>query len=200
MKKYLWFWLFSFLFLPGQARPLDDPDEFSRRHELSLAYGILPITGWMDSFAGLFTDKSGFASGRSHTSGWGAVSICYNFSMNRKVAFGGMYTCSGMKEVVASGNGPTGKFSTRFHTVMPVLKFSWYSRPKVLLYTRAGIGIVISTQQESGFVEKTYSRKNAYLAWQCSPVGIEVGTGFAGFAEIGIGNAGLLSAGLRYRF
>ena len=206
MKKYILVFIANFLTIPLFSASFAESSYAHKRHEVSISYGILPITGWMDTFTDLFSDAitgaiEGAQTRSRNSTSWGALNLMYNYRINSRVAFGAIYSYSGMKEDIYSDNLQIGKSQTSFHTIMPMFKFNWFNKPLVTMYTRIGIGLVLSFDKEEYFTGvEDYHSKNAYLAWQVSPVGIEIGKSLAGFLELGFGTTGLFSAGLRYRF
>ncbi|WP_154668386.1 MULTISPECIES: hypothetical protein [Bacteroidales] len=206
MKKYILVFIANFLTIPLFSASFAESSYAHKRHEVSISYGILPITGWMDTFTDLFSDAitgaiEGAQTRSRNSTSWGALNLMYNYRINSRVAFGAIYSYSGMKEDIYSDNLQIGKSRTSFHTIMPMFKFNWFNKPLVTMYTRIGIGLVLSFDKEEYFTGVgDYHSKNAYLAWQVSPVGIEIGKSLAGFLELGFGTTGLFSAGLRYRF
>ena len=206
MKKYILVFIANFLTIPLFSASFAESSYAHKRHEVSISYGILPITGWMDTFTDLFSDAitgaiEGAQTRSRNSTSWGALNLMYNYRINSRVAFGAIYSYSGMKEDIYSDNLQIGKSRTSFHTIMPMFKFNWFNKPLVTMYTRIGIGLVLSFCKKESFKGVgDYHSKNAYLAWQVSPVGIEIGKSLAGFLELGFGTTGLFSAGLRYRF
>ncbi len=112
---------------------------------------------------------------------WGSISLDYSFRV-----IGGL------------GVGATGVYSSddvnNYYSLMPFVKMRWLNLKIVSFYSRAGLGW--RYEQMKGHSDLNRSR----MAWQVSPIGIEVGTKVAAYAEGGIGDLGYLVAGLRLRF
>ncbi|MEG1606860.1 MAG: hypothetical protein RR329_01385 [Mucinivorans sp.] len=78
----------------------------------------------------------------------------------------------------------------------PNLKVNWFHRTNVRLYSRVGVGFGLVNrvdQQEVGM------KSTFILSWQLSPIGVEFGRKLSGFVEVGYGNLGLVSAGIKLR-
>lgn len=196
----------ALLIFPAGANAQTNGTDF-RRNEISLSYGILPTTSWMDMITDMFILVGTGATGSPQTrnsSELGAFTASYYYRFNKVLAVGGSYTYSRIdKQIInADTNVKIGKAASNYHTVMPTLKVNWLNRGVISLYSKVSAGISIGTYRE------TYDRGNGsdfrdtavMFAFQVSPIGIEAGRGLAGFLEAGIGNTGTVMAGIRYRF
>ena len=72
-------------------------------------------------------------------------------------------------------------------SIMPTVRFNWFYRDKVQLYSTVSVGIITD-------FEEVYPWGDVTL------VGCSFGHRFFGFAEVGMGVAGWLRAGVGYRF
>ena len=72
-------------------------------------------------------------------------------------------------------------------SVMPSVRFNWFYREKVQLYSTVSIGVVTDFD-------------SVYPWGDLTLVGCSFGRKFFGFAEVGMGTAGWLRAGVGYRF
>ena len=72
-------------------------------------------------------------------------------------------------------------------SVMPSVRFNWFYREKVQLYSSISIGVVTDFD-------------SIYPWGDLTLVGCSFGRKFFGFAEVGMGTAGWLRAGVGYRF
>ena len=85
---------------------------------------------------------------------------------------------------------------------MPAVKFNWLRKEKVGLYSKLAAGVTFTSNNIKD-TDKTVSSdkdKDLMFNFQASMIGVEVGTTIRGFAEIGVGEQGLILLGLRYRF
>lgn len=85
----------------------------------------------------------------------------------------------------------TGKVSDCMICFIPEAKFTFLNKKWVRLYGSAGVGVC-------GYCSL---RNSASVAIQFTPIGVEVGRSFFGFAELGIGHLHSgIQAGLGYKF
>lgn len=162
----------------------------SRRQEISLSYGVAPVTDWIDSYSNLLT---GVVLGAdTELTGWGAVSLGYNFRVVGGLRVGAQVIYSSNTQEV---KGSSSELRNRYWSVMPTVKWNWLNLKIVSIYARVGAGVTMA-KGEYG----SHSDTSTQFAFQVSPLGVEVGGRLAAFAEAGIGTSGSLSAGIRYRF
>ena len=72
-------------------------------------------------------------------------------------------------------------------SVMPSVRFNWFYREKVQLYSTISVGVITDFDE-------------VYPWGDLTLVGCSFGRKFFGFAEVGMGMAGWLRAGVGYRF
>jgi len=82
-------------------------------------------------------------------------------------------------------------FTTKI-SVAPSVRFSYFNKPLVNLYSAASVGW--------GLTMRGNDRPNLNVFFQITFFGISVGKNFFGGAEVGIGYKGLFCANLGYRF
>ena len=51
----------------------------SRRSEVSVSYGVAPVTDWIDSYSDMLTGL--FTNANTDLKGWGAVTVGYSFRL-----------------------------------------------------------------------------------------------------------------------
>lgn len=162
----------------------------SRRQEITLSYGVAPVTDWIDSYSNLLSGSVVGADTKS--TGWGAVTVGYGFRLIGGLKIGAQVVYSSNSQTV---QGTGSDVSYRYWSVVPNLKWNWLNLKIVSIYARVGAGVT--------FARASYearSEKSTQLAFQVSPLGVEVGGRLAAYAEAGIGTSGSLVAGIRYRF
>ena len=82
MKKYILVFIANFLTIPLFSASFAESIYADKRHEVSISYGILPITGWMDTFTDLFSDAitgaiEGAQTRSRNSTSWGALNLMY---------------------------------------------------------------------------------------------------------------------------
>lgn len=162
----------------------------SRRQEITLSYGVAPVTDWIDSYSNLLSGAVLGADTKS--SGWGAVSLGYSFRLIGGLKIGAQLVYSSNSQAV---QGAGSDISNRYWSVLPNLKWNWLNLKIVSIYARAGAGVTFARVSYGGRNEQS-----TQFAFQVSPLGVEVGGRLAAYAEAGIGTSGSVVAGIRYRF
>ena len=80
-------------------------------------------------------------------------------------------------------------------TLMPIVRFAWFRRGIVQLYSSAGVGLNLAYVKEP---QQRYFE--GVVAHDVTFIGISVGRNFFGYFDIGAGQRGAVSVGLGYRF
>jgi len=155
----------------------------SRRSEVSVSYGVAPVTDWIDSYSDMLTGL--FTNANTDLKGWGAVTVGYSFRLIGSLRLGAQVVYSSNTQEV---RGAGSEIRNRYWSLLPNVKWNWMNLKVVSFYSfsRSEVG------GESG--------KSTQFAFQVSPVGVEVGGRVAAYAEAGIGTSGCLLVGVRYRF
>ena len=178
------------------------------RHEFSIGYGVMPVSEWAGAFTNAVDYPDDFKSlNRSNSSHYGAVSLDYNFRLNKRIGLGvGVIYAYSKKDVTFNYNNIfVENECNNFLSIMPKVKLNWIEKEKFTLYTTVGVGLCIDfynavhTGSAPGLTERKCNT-DFMLAYQFSPIGIEVGKKTAFFMEAGIGNAGSAIAGVRVKF
>ena len=153
----------------------------SRRSEVSVSYGVAPVTDWIDSYSDMLTGL--FTNANTDLKGWGAVTVGYSFRLIGSLRLGAQVVYSSNTQEV---RGAGSEIRNRYWSLLPNVKWNWMNLKVVSFYSRLGAGATFS--------------KSTQFAFQVSPVGVEVGGRVAAYAEAGIGTSGCLLVGVRYRF
>ena len=157
-------------------------------NEISIAYGGGSNTDLVSSIGkGMFTGKQ--------LDYWGPISLEYfrRLNSNDRVGIGGIFVVGGCK-FDDSGNA-----KSVYYTIMPSIKYNWSVKKYVSWYSKAAVGVTFVSQSgESRSKDKDDA--SAVFNFQASLIGVEVGSAFRGFAELGWGEQGIIMAGLRYKF
>lgn len=162
----------------------------SRRQEISLSYGVAPVTDWIDSYSDLLTGA--VLGSDTKLSGWGAISLGYNFRLIGGLRLGAQVIYSSNTQQIKDSKSD---LKNRYWSVMPNVKWNWLNLKIVSIYARVGAGVTFAKGEYGA-----RSESSTQFAFQVSPIGVEVGGRLAAYAEAGIGTSGSLTAGIRYRF
>ena len=172
------------------------------RHELSLSYGV----GSAAQFGAGIGEGIGLIFSNTEYDdraiiGPIAAEYYYHFN-NPKWAIGGIlsYCKWDSDRINKSSREKESEVNRNFFSVMPSVKYYWINKNSFGLYSKlgAGIGFLSRTDKDQTNAEK--SDNGCYFMFQLSVLGAEFGGKFRGFAELGIGDQGLLQAGIRYKF
>ena len=193
MKKILTILLSLFIALSVNAKDYNN--------ELSFTYGQFTVPQFAYVMGGVL--GSAFTLGHftfDNTKFIGAAGFEYVHYTNDWFGFGGTVMCdystSDAYNVSSEGEKTyNGKFNLGFISIMPNVKFSWFNREKVSLYSKLalGPGIVFSNGDSI--------ENNITFAAQVTPIGVDFGKNtIRGFAELGVGMQGILNLGIRKLF
>ena len=178
-------------------------------NEVSLSVGVLSYPHMVMGFGGILA--SAFTAGNAEIDACntvGAYSFEYMRYVHPHVAVGGIVTYEACRLKMVNKDGtPQDSHWQHFMSAIPAVKFPWFSKEHVSMYSKAALGLMAdvneaySTTDSNGEVEETPSCLNISLGFQVTPVGIDFGgRSFRGFVETGFGVSGLVLGGLRYCF
>ena len=171
------------------------------RNEFSITYGQATIPQYAYVLGGVFGaafSLGHFSFENAHM--LGAVGVEYVHYVNNWLGFGGAVQCDYMTadamNVASDGTKtPNGKFQLGYLSAMPVVKFAWFNRERVGLYSKLGFGAGYS------FANDSEPKDNFGFSAQVTLVGVDFGgESFRGFVEVGIGMQGTVSGGVRWLF
>ena len=119
----------------------------------------------------------------------GNYSLSYTYQERRWLQYGGMATFGAStcwRRDVATGE-KIENLSQYCLSIMPTVRFNWFYREAVQLYSAVSVGVVTDFD-------------SAYLWGDATLLGCSFGRKFFGFAEFGLGISGWARAGFGYRF
>ena len=119
----------------------------------------------------------------------GNYSLSYTYHERRWLQYGGMATFGAStcwRRDVATGE-KIENLSQYCLSIMPTVRFNWFYREAVQLYSSVSVGVVTDFD-------------SAYLWGDATLLGCSFGRKFFGFAEFGLGISGWARAGVGYRF
>jgi hypothetical protein len=174
------------------------------RHEVSVFYGGPSISHLGSAFGelvGLVFTNAEYDDGKI----FGPIGGEYYYHCNNpRLAIGGIVTYSKWDSDVLRRNSSHDKIGERnrsYLSIMPSIKWYWVNKNHFGLYCKAAVGpILVSCTAKDYEVNSSNSESGIYPMFQASPIGVEFGGKFRGFAELGFGDQGLLLGGVRYKF
>ena len=199
-KKLIILCLAAILCLPTFAQ--QEPENFCR-HEISIGYGIHPVSGDESFF-------SGYHFGHDIDQ-VGAFYGAYTYFFNQHFGIGGTY-CYDPRVIQYwyqgyNTNGAQTQACTldeSCHSLMSHVKINTVSKKVFTHYVKVDTGLCFwgykLTEYHPEMFEVELPDQHCCFAWQVA-TGIEVGYGpVAGFLQCGVGMEGNFSLGIRYKF
>lgn len=183
------------------------------RIEISASYGFAPATGIIKDMYEIETDDLKFNS-FDDAEKWGAITANVNLRLTEKFALGLSYTFSQLSQDAGYQikDVTIATFSNQelsYNSLMLNIKKAWMSTRFVTVYSRISGGVTfikikgdvdtfIKIKGDDDFLS-SYEESKKYVAFQVSPIGVEVGNNLAVFLEGGFGTMGILQGGVRLR-
>ena len=171
----------------------------TRRHDLSLSYGVLSSDQLTDIFEDIVTIVLTFGTfGKTDQEFTGVPFLTYHYSSNSRFGFGaaiGGYDSSGHLQFAGDD---VGTFKEKNYIAAVELDYHWIMKPSFQMYSGAGVGV----RYRKGTYETTESDTVSKVlpAFHLNALGIRFGRKIGFFLEMGIGYKGLLSGGVNAQF
>ena len=168
-----------------------------KKNEIGVFYGVESASNIISVVT------SGFAAATGdQSSWWGPVGIEYYHHVSPVVAVGGvavLASCKAEDEKTKSKD-----LKETFITVMPSVKFNWLRKKSFGMYSALSAGVMFASVSVKGDAKtQDADAKDETLTlfmFQATALGVEFGSNIRGFVEAGVGEKGLLCAGVRYKF
>ncbi|MBR6015798.1 MAG: outer membrane beta-barrel protein [Prevotella sp.] len=168
------------------------------KHEIGVFYGFGSASDILSTYTSMFAAAAG-----DQSSWWGPVGVEYYYHISPVVGLGAVAeyaSCKAMDE-----KNRTNDLNETFITVMPSVKFNWLRKKYFGMYSSLSAGAMFLSLSCDNNVKATDpdAKDETLVAFmfQATALGMEFGgSAFRGFVEAGIGEKGLLCAGLRYKF
>jgi len=201
---------------------------YNTKHEVAVSVGTLTNSQYLDAWDD-FADIAASALVTSVVTGGTytgivsqkndvnlpAISVEYFYHVHKAIGLGGIFTYNGEKsdmycdyqDNIHSKTTEEKVGTARRHniTIMPAVKFDWLRREHIGLYSKAAVGITFMMERQNqdtpnGDTE-VYNDNDLVVNFQATVLGFEAGNErIRGFAELGMGEQGVVQAGLRYKF
>lgn len=168
-----------------------------QRSEVGVFYGTSSASNILSVFSTMFSAAVG-----DQSSWWGPVGVEYYYHLTPVVAVGGVGVIAGCKAIDEKTNEKD--LTQTYITLMPSVKFNWLRKSGFGMYSAASAGMMISSVSIGEGVQQydpeAEDETLATFIFNVTALGVEFGGNLRGFAELGLGEKGVLCAGLRYRF
>lgn len=188
----------SFVFVPAQAQ------EEETRHEVSISYGTVPNSIWID----IYTDviKAMFGETQDSYKYFGPISLEYYYHTSPLIGVGAIAVFASNNENGFISDEQSSHTFRSYFSFMPSVKFNWLRKKNWGMYSKLAAGVTYAhfnqDDYENGKATGNKTTANDLLFnFQASLLGIEAGgSNVRGFIEIGMGEQGVALAGVRYKF
>ncbi len=168
------------------------------KHEVGVFYGFESASNILS----ILTSSISAAAG-DQSSFWGPIGAEYYYHVSPVVGVGAVAAYAGCK----AEDEKTGQndLTETYLTVMPSVKFNWLRKKNFGMYSALSAGVMfcsISCNDNAKANDpKAKDETLTAFIFQATALGAEFGgEQFRGFVEAGLGEKGLLCAGLRYKF
>ena len=169
-----------------------------QKHEIGVFYG----TGSASDVISFYTTVFSAAAG-DQGSWWGPIGVEYYYHVSPVVGVGAVATIAGCK--VEDTKTRQRDLTETYFSVMPSVKFNWLRKKHFGMYSAVSAGVTFCKMSCNDNAKKNdpdaKDETQAAFMFQATALGAEFGgEQFRGFVEAGVGEKGLLCAGLRYKF
>ena len=169
-----------------------------QKHEVGVFYGA----GSASDVFSIITSSISAAVG-DQSSFWGPVGVEYYYNVSPALGIGGVAAYAGCKAMDDKTHAED--LTEKFITVMPSVKFNWLRKKNFGMYSALSAGVMFASVSCNDNAKKNDPNAKdetvTTFMFQATALGAEFGgEQFRGFIEAGVGEKGLLCAGLRYKF
>ena len=174
------------------------------KHEFGISYGVgvSTIGDGIDNAVGRGIWESLEGTKWENDKQFGTLAaeyFCY-LNGNPKLAIGSILSYAQFGEDVVKDT-KIGERTRHYISVIPALKYSWVNKNSWALYSKLGVGPMLMMERSKDLVKNSDETDSQfYFAFQASLLGVEFGGKLRGFIEAGVGEQGILLAGLKYKF
>ena len=172
--------------------------KFSPKHELRVGIGTVSIPsivlldegwGYDDYYPNFRKDMQNADTYLSPCNFVGNYSLSYTYHDRKWLQYGGqvVFGASTRSRRDATTHKEVENLNNYMLSVMPTVRFSWFYRENVQLYSSVSLCLVTDFD-------------GVYMWGDSALFGCSFGRKFFGFAELGLGVSGWLRAGVGYRF
>ena len=188
------------LYVPAQAQEIEET-----RHEISVSYGTVPNSTWID----VLTDVIPAIFGETHEKERyvGPIGLEYYYHTSPLVGVGAVAVFATNNEDAYSKEVLKSHQAKSYYTLMPAVKFNWLRKAKWGMYSKVAIGASLASFSKQDYNEsgkltgKKETSNDVFFNFHASLLGVEAGgQNVRGFAELGLGEQGIILGGVRYRF
>ena len=174
---------------------------YDTKHEVAVSYGIDSNSQIIDAFEEI---GGGLFGARFDNEKYiGPISAEYFYHLKPWLGVGGIFVYGQNKQDVMMDHEKNGESKNSYITLMPAVKFDWLRKKNFGMYSKLAVGATLRSEKYDSNINSnnSYSDSEVHVNWQASLIGIEGGSPTVrGFAELGMGEQGIILAGVRYKF
>jgi hypothetical protein len=183
-------------------------DQSKLPNDVNISYGLGTVylfTTEVDHSYDMYSSYN--SSDRTEISSPGTLMVGYNRMMNKVIMIGFLasYINCNYKRTYTDYEGnfmDEATFNDNLLSGIAKVTFNYVNKPKVRVYSAAGMGITVDLSNVQGDLPQSVSEsaRKILFAGQVTFMGIRFGRTFGGFCEFGFGTNAIISAGLNYQF
>ena len=173
------------------------------KHEVGISYGALSNTTWMSLGDAMGTILTFGAVKYSDGKFTGPIAVEYFYHLNPIIGVGAIGAYAKETKDILVDNENYGEAKNSYVTVMPAAKFNWLRTKYFGMYSKVAAGLTFVSLKENYSKSGVENRSESKVGFnfQASALGIEAGSeNIRAFAEFGVGEQGVILAGIRAKF
>lgn len=176
---------------------------YDTKHEIGISYGAMSNTTWMSIGDAMGTILTLGAVKYSDGKFIGPIAVEYFYHLNPIIGIGAIGAYAKETKDILLANEYYGEAKNTYITVMPAAKFNWLRKKYFGMYSKVAVGMTFVSLKEDYSVSNVENHSESRVAFnfQASALGIEAGSeNIRAFAELGIGEQGVILGGVRAKF
>lgn len=134
----------------------------------------------------------------------GVLGVGYSRQLNKTIGVGAAFSYEGLSVKLSDNTGSIKPLAADLYVISNTARFNWFRTKNDVfaMYSKVSLGVGLVHGVLMKDTADEISRTFPFFAPQLSPICLEVGKGFSGFIESGVGLPDLLYAhfGIRARF
>ena len=171
----------------------------TRRHDLSIQYGVLSIDQLADILTDVLTIVVTLGTfSKNDMKYTGVPFLTYHYSANSRFGFGGAIGGYNSRGILQVTGDDVGTFKERNYIAAVELDYHWIMREGFQLYSGAGFGV--RYRRGTYTTTETDTVNRVLPTFHINALGVRFGGKVGFFLELGAGYKGMLSAGANAQF
>ena len=173
------------------------------KHEIGISYGAMSNTTWMSIGDAMGTILTFGAVKYDDGKFTGPIAVEYFYHLNPIIGVGAIGAYAKETKDILIANEKYGEAKNSYVTVMPAAKFNWLRKKYFGMYSKVAAGLTFASLKEDYSKSGVENRSESKVGFnfQASALGIEAGSeNIRAFAELGVGEQGVILAGVRAKF